>query len=163
MKIGGGLEFDLFANLSFLPSACGVSVVPGGHSSSGSHIRRGLWSKQRPTFNSEKSWCILRKPCPVRCHMGNYSRFYIYLLALVPTMERWHIFLCSDFSSLLDSSAVVPGRGEEEGRSGRLCHSLPLLAFPHCVRHLPFPDPPTRGTEAGMSRDIRSSFVKALS
>lgn len=65
-------------------------------------------------------------------------------------------------TSLLDPSAVVSGRSEAEGRISRLGHSLPLLVFPRCVRHLPFPDTPTRGTQAGMNTVGRSSWKQSI-
>lgn len=64
-------------------------------------------------------------------------------------------FECSDMSSLLDPADVVSGRSEAEGRISGLRHSLCLLVAPCSVRHLPFPDPPTRGTQAGMRHSIK--------
>lgn len=72
-------------------------------------------------------------------------------------------FLCTDMSSLLDPSAVVPRRSEAEGGSSRLHHPLRLLVAPCSVRRLPFPDLPTRGTQAGMSQgDVRSSWEQSI-
>lgn len=63
--------------MSLFPSACRGPVVSDGHSGLGSHLRRGFWPKQRGTrFTRKKSWRILCKPCPVRCHMGKYSGFF---------------------------------------------------------------------------------------
>lgn len=61
--------------------------------------------------------------------------------------------LSNALSSSSDPSAIVSGGSEAEGRGRRLCNSLCILAAPCSVRHLPFPDPPARGTQAGKSGD----------
>lgn len=78
---------------------------------------------------------------------------FIYLL----WSSRWKeyvlmcFFKCILTCYLLDTGAVVSRRSEADGRSGWLRHSLHLLVAPCSVRHLPFSDPPTRGTQAGMN------------
>lgn len=54
------ISLILHSYLSFLSSACGVSVVPDGNSGLGNHVRSGFWSKQRSFLNSEECWCVLR-------------------------------------------------------------------------------------------------------
>lgn len=82
---------------------------------------------------------------------------FIYLL----WCSRWRN-VHTDMYSLLDPCAVVSGRSEAEWRSCGLRHTLRLLAASCSVRYFPFPDPPTGGTQAGMSWDMRSSWEQSI-